>query len=62
MRNTDMIVWQAKGASSTSTDYWSTGNNTPMRDTVQNLLTTFVQNANNTVSFQTVRDLDTKDA
>lgn len=62
MTNTDMIVWQANAAASITGDYWSTSNFAdPRKDSTQNVQTTYVVNTNNTVSFTTVRDMNSKD-
>lgn len=62
MFNTDMILWQAKGTNSATTDMWSTNHNMPAFDQKNNLQSTFVVNTNNTVSFTTTRAMDTKDS
>lgn len=56
-----MILWQA-GTTAITKDLWSTSHATPVFDTVNNLNTTSVVNANKTVSFTTTRAMDTKDA
>jgi hypothetical protein len=60
MFNTDMIIWSAGTATSVG-DYWSTGHATPVTDDVNNLNTTTVLNANNTVTFKTTRPMNTLD-
>jgi hypothetical protein len=61
MFNTDMFVWTAKQASSTTINMWSTNDSSDPRanplQTYHN--STFVQNTNNTVSFSTKRKMNT---
>ena len=40
MTNSDTIIFQADGTSSTYADYWSTGHSAPTKDTVQNVTCT----------------------
>lgn len=61
MMNTDMILWQAQGATSLTRDLWSTSFIQPSIDTNDNLSSTFVVNSNRTVTFTTTRPMDTND-
>lgn len=57
MTNTDMCYWGSNGASSLQEDLWSTGNTAPTVDAVNEYTTTFVVNADNSVSFRSLRPL-----
>lgn len=63
MANTDMILWQANGKQSMTSDMWSTSAGiVPINDTAQNLISSYVINANDTVTFTTTRYMNTKDS
>jgi len=62
MTNTDMILWQANGASgSRVSDMWAVSESTPMNDTSQDLKSSHVVNANGSVTFTTLRNMTTPD-
>ena len=44
MSNTDMVIWQANGGTSTQLDLYSTGYSTPSTDGVNTYTTTFTDN------------------
>lgn len=63
MRNTDMILWQAIGEKSVTTDLWSTGHGRPATDSNQNLDSSFMVSPDGkTVKFTTKRFLNTNDS
>lgn len=61
MYGADVILWQASGASSGALNLYSSGEVTPVVDSVQNLKTTFTQNSSHVV-FTTLRNLTTGDS
>ena len=62
MYNTDMILWQASGATSKVTDLWSTKHATPLTDNKNDLVSSFEVNADSkSVTFTTTRKLNTND-
>ena len=63
MTNTDMILWQANGATGSRTsDMWSRSQSTPVNDTIQNIKSTYVVNTNGSVTFTTLRNMTTGDS
>ena len=63
MIDTDMILWQANGDNSLTTDLWSTYRGvTPTPDERQSVVSSFYFNETaNTVSFNTSRPMETGD-
>jgi hypothetical protein len=62
MANTDMCYWGANGSGSLQQDLWSTGNKQPTVDAVNAYTTSFVVNADNSVSFKSTRPLAPSDS
>jgi len=63
MYSTDMILWQASGATSKVTDLWSTSHAKPLADKKNDLVSSFeVSSDGKSVTFTTSRKLNTNDS